>query len=109
MARMAEEKSIKKNSDLYKKGISQFENNLIIVLSRLAEQKIQTMIATLPSNLLDQKPFYSFDEDNSNSADYLFQYGKDLMSKGEISKADSILRLAKDNDGLRFRAPSVFN
>ncbi len=108
MARMASEKAIRLNSDIFKKGVEQFENNLDDILSLLKEDGIPTLIGTLVSNLKDQKPFISFKED-SVSADKVYQEGLNNLEIGDISKADSLLSLARDLDGLRFRAPELFN
>jgi tetratricopeptide (TPR) repeat protein len=108
MARMASEKAIRLDSKIFNKGVEQFRDNLEDILSLLNERKIPTLIGTIVSNLRDQKPFISFVED-SISADRVFQEGLNNLEIGKLTRADSLLSLARDLDGLRFRAPSVFN
>ncbi|MBK7105559.1 MAG: tetratricopeptide repeat protein [Ignavibacteriae bacterium] len=109
MARMASEKAIKLNSDIYKKGVEQFRNNIDEILLKLAEAKVPTIIGTLASNILDQKPFVDLNENSDKSALEIYQLGLNKLKLGNYKIADSLLFLAKDLDGLRFRAPSDFN
>jgi lysophospholipase L1-like esterase len=108
MARMASEKAIRLNSETFNNGVEQFRDNFEDILSLLKEKRIPTLIGTLVSNLKDQKPFISFKED-SISAEGVFQEGLHNLEIGSLSKADSLFSLARDLDGLRFRAPSTFN
>lgn len=108
MTGMASQKSIDFNSDLYNKGISQFETNLDNILSKIKEPNIPVMIGTLTSNILDQKPFISTQFDG-NSAKDLFNLGRQKYRLRNYAAADSLLKLSRDFDGLRFRAPSRFN
>ena len=108
MARMASEKAIRINSEIFNKGVEQFENNLSEILSLFKEENVPTIIGTLMSNLKDQKPFISFKEDATN-ANEAYREGMVSLEAGNFAKADSLLSTARDLDGLRFRAPSVFN
>jgi tetratricopeptide (TPR) repeat protein len=70
---------------------------------------IPVIIGTLTSNLKDQKPFISIASEKSSSADDIYEEALFNFRDGYIVKADSLFRNAKDLDGLRFRAPEVFN
>lgn len=108
MSRMAAEKSIKLNSNLYKQSVNQYKNNLDEILNKLNNKNIPVIIGTLVSNLRDQKPFFSFDDD-SISANKFYNDGVTQLKNSNFSDADSLFSLARDLDGLRFRAPSEFN
>ncbi|MFZ1291887.1 MAG: SGNH/GDSL hydrolase family protein [Melioribacteraceae bacterium] len=109
MARMASEKTIKLNSDTYKRGVEQFRNNLDQILFELEKAKVTTIIGTLASNILDQKPFVDLYANSDSSALSTYKLGLYNFKFGNLRNADSLLTLAKDLDGLRFRAPSDFN
>jgi len=109
MARMTKEKSIEYNSSLFYNGIEQFEGNLADIIEIFKEKNIPIIISSLASNLKDQKPFVSINNSELGSAESNFNKGNDLLKKGSITKADSLFRLAKDLDGLRFRAPEHIN
>lgn len=108
MTGMASEKSIEYESDLYFKGVSQFETNLENILSKISRRNVPVLIGTLSSNVRDQKPFISTNF-KGKSADYFFRLGREKFKKGEFKSADSLFNLAKELDGLRFRAPNKFN
>ncbi|MCB9248887.1 MAG: hypothetical protein H6613_10270 [Ignavibacteriales bacterium] len=108
MAKMASEKTIKFESELYNAGAEQFRNNLNDILSEVTENKIPIIIGSLVSNLKDQKPFIST-EFNGISAEEAYQQGLSTIQNKDFNKADSLFKIAKDLDGLRFRAPEEFN
>lgn len=59
MAKVAKHKDIPLNSDLYKAGLEQFSDNLKLILDKYQKAAIPVYLATIASNLLDQKPFSS--------------------------------------------------
>ena len=59
MAKVAKHKDIPLNSDLYKAGLEQFSDNLQLILNKYQQANIPVYLATIASNLLDQKPFSS--------------------------------------------------
>jgi hypothetical protein len=59
MAQVAKHKDIPHNSDLYKAGLEQFSDNLKLILNKYQQANIPVYLATIASNLLDQKPFSS--------------------------------------------------
>lgn len=109
MSRIAGEKSIELDSELYFEGVKQFEANLRRILEICESNKVPVFIGTLACNLKDQKPFISNESEDGNSADIFFMDAQTNLNKGNYLAADSLFRQAKDLDALRFRAPELFN
>jgi len=109
MARIAGDKLIELNSDIYEKGAEQFKGNLKDIFDLCKKNNIPVMIGTLTSNLKDLMPFQSLENGNYESAQSVFKKAIRNYESSNFSKADSLFRLAKDLDALRFRAPELFN
>ena len=108
MKRMTAEQAIAYDSDLYHKGIRQYEVNMTETLSFLNEQGIPTFISTLISNEKDLPPFIS-DSTEEESADYYYQLGETTYNEEEFTTAKQYFLQAKELDLLRFRAPQTIN
>jgi len=109
MSRMAQNQYIGLGSDIYKKGIDQFEGNMRDILEMAKQKNVPVILGNLACNLKDQSPFVSINEKGYPRADVIFKQAKQLLVEGNIPKADSLFRLSKDLDALRFRAPSEIN
>ncbi len=109
MSNIAQEKLIELNSDLFNQGVSQFEANLNDIFSICKEHKIPVLTGTLISNLKDLEPFNSIGTQDGKSAKTVFKKARETYNNFNFKVADSLFRLAKDLDGLRFRAPEKFN
>lgn len=109
MSRMAKEQSIDFNSASYLDGINQFDGNMRDIIEMCKDENVPLIIGTLASNLKDQKPFISKNENENYSAIKLFNEAQVEYQKNNFKKADSLFRLAKDYDMLRFRAPERIN
>ncbi|MBT8380133.1 MAG: tetratricopeptide repeat protein [Ignavibacteria bacterium] len=109
MARIVKEKLITYKSEMFDTGISQFENNFEDILSFTTEANVPVIIGTVVSNLKDQKPFVSVKSEEYESAINLFHKAQKFYIEKKLSDADSLFRLAKDCDALRFRAPEIMN
>lgn len=109
MSRMAREQSIDFDSDIYKSGIEQFDGNMRDVIEMCKEANLPVIFGTLASNLKDQKPFISKSESKKYSAIKFYNLANEEYNKGNYKEADSLYRLAKDYDMLRFRAPEKIN
>jgi len=109
MARMAQNQYIGLNSDVYEKGIEQFEGNMYDILKMAAENNVPVILGTLACNLRDQFPFVSITKGGFPSADGVFKEAEDSLGHAAWKSADSLFRYAKDLDALRFRAPSEIN
>lgn len=57
MSRVARERAIPLDSDLYERGVAQFRGNLSSLLTRYREAGIPAYVATIASNERDQPPF----------------------------------------------------
>lgn len=109
MAKLSKGQQIVYQSELFTKGILQFENNVKELLSRTRESNIPVILSTLVSNCKDQKPFVSAAVENLPSADNVYSTAKQKLATGKTREADSLFRLAKDLDLLKFRAPEAMN
>ncbi|MFA5803998.1 MAG: hypothetical protein WC879_05100 [Melioribacteraceae bacterium] len=109
MSRMAKQQSIIFNSDDYKAGLEQFKGNMKDVIEMAKKDNVPIIIGTLASNLKDQKPFISANNNSYPPAIKIFEEANTVYSSGNYKSADSLFRLAKDLDALRFRAPSEMN
>ena len=109
MSRMAKDQYIGFDTETFNDGISQFEGNIQDVLDMAKEKNVPVILSTLVSNLKDQPPFISIKTKNFPPADKIYNQAKYELSSGNYRIADSLFRLAKDLDGLRFRAPEKIN
>jgi tetratricopeptide (TPR) repeat protein len=109
MARIVKEQLIPFNSELFTVGLNQFEGNFEDILQMTQEADVPVVIGTVVSSLKDQKPFISVGSDSNEHADSVFLRAQNQLKLGRINLADSLFRLAKDLDALRFRAPEKIN
>ena len=59
MSKVAREKNIAKESELFEAGVEQFNANLDLILSKYSEAGIPVYLSTIASNLKDQQTFAS--------------------------------------------------
>ena len=97
------------HSEVFNKGVEQFEGNLEDILNYFKNAKIPIILGKLTSNLLDQKPFISINTKDFPGADSIYQQGLNEYNKGNYKYAHNLLLQAKELDALRFRAPEKFN
>ena len=109
MSRMAKDQYIGFDTETFSDGISQFEGNMCDILDMAKEKNVPVILSNLVSNLKDQPPFVSIQTENFPRADKIYNRAKQELSYGNNRVADSLFRLAKDLDGLRFRAPEKIN
>ncbi|MDA3862221.1 MAG: GDSL-type esterase/lipase family protein, partial [Melioribacteraceae bacterium] len=107
MEQMVSEKLIEFDSDIYERGLEQFNNNMNSILSSLKQAGINTIISTVSSNL-KQKPFESVGAEE-HSADKYFNDAENYFNKSDYELAKINYKLSKENDALRFRAPEKIN
>lgn len=106
MSRMAQNQQIEYDSDTFQLGVEQFKSNMQDVITYCKEEGVPIILSTVASNLKDLKPFIS---GKSGAAINYFNEANVEYKKGNYSAADSLYRLAKDYDQLRFRAPELIN
>lgn len=109
MARMSQRQMIPFNSEKYFSGLNQFEENLRDILEMSKDKNVPVILGRLVCNLKDQKPFESVYNGEFPPADEIFNLAHIELTSGQIYKADSLFRLAKDFDALRWRAPEKLN
>lgn len=109
MARIVNDQLIPFDSESYHVGIKQFEGNLRDVLQMTKESGVPVVIGTLVSNLKDQKPFISVGDNKDENADSIYSQALYKLALNNNLSADSLFRIAKDHDALRFRAPEEIN
>jgi len=114
MSKVAKHKNIPFGSELYDAGLTQFDNNISLVIAKYQAAGIPVFISTIASNLADQKPFSSADlvqegNTNNDSADFHYQQGIKLLRQEKYEQAKRSFIKARDYDLLRFRAPSAMN
>ena len=112
MARVAGERSIALQSDLYRRGVQQFESNLGRLLERYRRAGVPVLIGTLASNERDQPPLAilaGVESDAAGAARTAYHAAQDADEAGNHPVASEGYAWARDLDPLRFRAPADFN
>ena len=109
MSRMAKDKYILLNSEVFNAGLQQFKENLTDILHLIKAKNVPVILGRLVSNLKDQKPFISLNTTDYKTADQVYEEAEVEFNNNNLTKADSLFRLAKDLDALRFRAPERIN
>jgi tetratricopeptide (TPR) repeat protein len=109
MSRMAKDQYISFDSEIFNDGVAQIEGNMRDILYMAKEKNVPVILSTLASNLKDQQPFISINNENYPRADKIYYQAKQELKTGNYKVADSLFRFAKDLDGLRFRAPEKIN
>ena len=107
--KMVQNKYIGYGSDVYKKGLTQFEGNLNDILHKITDANVPVIIGTITSNLKDQYPFVSDSSSQYPPAEKIFSDANQALSQEKCEIADSLFRYARDLDALRFRAPGKMN
>jgi tetratricopeptide (TPR) repeat protein len=106
---MANDKNILLDSDVYNAGLEQFKGNLSDILSLIKDKNVDVIVGRLVSNLRDKKPFIPAETPGYSNADQVYEEAWENYDRDNYKKADSLFRLAKDLDVLRFRAPEKIN
>ncbi len=109
MSRMALDQAIPLGSDTFHRGLRQYEENVRDILDQAGKQGVPVVLGTLVNNLRDQRPFISSSTLDTSSADQVYRKAVNVLASGRPHEADSLFRLAKDLDLLRFRAPEAMN
>jgi lysophospholipase L1-like esterase len=109
MSRMAKDKYILLNSKVFNAGLQQFEDNLTDILRLIKDKGVPVILGRLASNLKDQKPFISVNTPGYKTANQVYKEAGNELKNKNFTKADSLFKLAKDLDALRFRAPEKIN
>ena len=109
MQEMIAQSSIGLGSDIYQKGIDQFDYNLNSILKKIKKSNVPVVIGTVSSNLSGHPPFNSDQADSAGlTASDHFALGEERLLKDSIAAKSHFIQ-AKELDGLRFRAPEEIN
>ena len=109
MSIMAKDKYILLNSKLFNAGVEQFKENMADILKSIEDKGVPVILGRLVSNLKGQKPFISASTPGYPTADQVYGEAEYELKSNHSAKADSLFKLAKDLDALRFRAPEKMN
>jgi tetratricopeptide (TPR) repeat protein len=109
MSNMAKDKYILLDSKLFDEGIEQFKENMTDILKLIENKGVPVLLGRLVSNLKDQKPFISVSTPGYQTADQVYEEAQNELKNNHFTEADSLFKLAKDLDALRFRAPEEIN
>jgi lysophospholipase L1-like esterase len=136
MARLAKSQLIPLDSELYQAGLAQYQHNLAALLDKYQRAEVVVFLATVASNIAEQKPFQSppltasqrqllaelAGQDAAASLKQVqqiiateqhallaFELGQWFRAQQRFGEAKQYLELARDLDPLRFRAPSAIN
>lgn len=109
MSRIAKDQFINYDSEIFYKGLMQYESNMRDILEMAKVNKVPVVLGTLTNNLKDQPPFISVGLSKYPRADKVYESAKIELKLEHLHSADSLFRLAKDLDPLRFRASEKMN
>ena len=109
MQRLAAEQAIPLGSDLYGRGVAQYETNLDDLLEVLDRHQVPVLLSNLVSNEKDLPPFVSDRTAGEASAAAQFEQGQRAYAQKKFAEAKTHFVQAKERDQLRFRAPEAMN
>lgn len=104
MAKVIQNSDIALDEEIYLAGLNQFEENISDVIERFTEHEIPVYIGTVASNLKDQPPL----TDDLVAAE-AYNSAKESFEAGDKELALEQFLTAKEQDGIRFRAPEKIN
>jgi hypothetical protein len=108
MELMAGRQQVACRSELYWKGLRQFEYNMNAALKLLHKKHIPVFFSNVVCNLKDLPPFVS-DETSNDNAMHHYRKGQSFYREGKYAEAAASFVRAKELDLLRFRAPEELN
>lgn len=109
MERIINNQSIELDGPEYELAMIQFRSNIEAIIQKFEDEDIPVYISTIASNVKDQPPFVSIDQEETPPAERIYEEAKSLYQNGDTVAAKEQFEYAKDLDGLKFRAPSDIN
>ncbi len=109
MERIVDSRSIELDSPKHDLAMIQFQSNLNAIIKKYQKEGIPVFIGSIASNLKDHPPFVDITDGEQPSAQQTFDLAKAAYENGELDEARELFSLARDLDGLKFRAPSEIN
>lgn len=109
MERIVNSRSIELGSPQFELAMLQFESNLSTIVEKFGAQGIPVFLGSVASNLKDHAPFVNITDGEQPQAQTIFDEANARLEDEDYETALSNFTLAKDLDGLKFRAPSQIN
>ncbi|MEQ9310103.1 MAG: tetratricopeptide repeat protein [Balneolaceae bacterium] len=109
MERIVNSRSIELGSPQYELAMAQFESNLSEIVTKFGEEEIPVFVGSVASNLKDHSPFVSIEGGDQPPAKQVYEEAIQEYENQNYAKALEKFTLAKNLDGLKFRAPSQIN
>ncbi|MDR9415202.1 MAG: tetratricopeptide repeat protein [Gracilimonas sp.] len=109
MERIISDQSIELDGPEFELAMIQFRSNMEAIITAFQEQDIPVYFSTIASNVKDQPPFVSIDQEDHPPASTIYAQAKDEFAQGDTTHAKTQFEYAKDLDGLKFRAPTMIN
>lgn len=109
MERIVNSRSIELDSPKHKLAMIQFQSNLSKIIETFESEEIPVYVSSISSNIKDQEPFVDITDGEQASALSTYKEAKRSIEAQNIQSAKEKFLLAKDLDGLKFRAPSEIN
>lgn len=107
MQSVVDKMEIQYGSELYSKGIEQFDRNLRSMAQYFQKHGIDFYVSSIVSNIKDQRPFIS--DTTNHDALAAFEQGDKYYKEQRYNEASNCYMRAKEYDLLRFRAPEALN
>lgn len=109
MERIVDSRSIELEGPKYELAMIQFQSNLSTIIETFEEEGIPVYISSIASNVKDMEPFVDITDGEQPSALATYKEAQSELENEEFKSASQKFTLAKDLDGLKFRAPSEIN
>lgn len=109
MERIVASRSIELDSPTYQLAMIQFQSNLTSIIEKFEQKGIPVYVGSVASNLKDHTPFVNITDGEQAEAEIMFNEAKAALQDGDVRVAAEKFALARDLDGLKFRAPSEIN
>lgn len=109
MARIVKDADIVYGSETYQRGIDNYRHNMTKIVEMVNEEGIPFFYSNLVSNIKDVAPFKSIASDELKGADFYFEKANQQLEQSNFKDAYENFTLARDYDGIRFRASSDIN
>ncbi len=109
MERIINSRSIELDSPKHQLAMIQFESNLSAIVEEFQSRNVPVFIGSVASNLKDHPPFVDITNGEQPSALQTYRKAQASYYNENYSDASDEFRLAKDLDGLKFRAPTEIN
>lgn len=109
MQKIAANKDIEYNSDIYNLAHEHYRKNMESILEKCRKEGVPVFFSELISNIKDLPPLGSSKSNNYPTALEIYQQGLDFEKAGEFEKAKASFYRAKDLDCIHFRASEDLN